>query len=184
MAREAEDDALTTSLQPRHSHVNHAELPVLACGFDRLRQNLLIADVRDLRLLSGTQQISKCQVPSMPQGSSTSVMAIHHNAKGDFFVLIYASAEVRLCTPQLEVHAEANLNTRQSSILSSCWLEGRQELVTSGSDGSIRWFSTVRHYTTTTKGRKLLSKLVPRMTVRARWLTARSLYECCCCCRR
>ena len=53
---DAEEDALTTSLQPKHSHVNHAQLPVFAAGFCTMRQQLLVADNRDLRLFSGAQQ--------------------------------------------------------------------------------------------------------------------------------
>ena len=170
---DAEEAALTTSLQLRHALVNHAELPISAAAFSISRQQLLVADTRDLRLYSGSRQIDRRQLPQTSHGSP--VMAIHHNAKGDFYILVYASAEARICTPALEVYDEATLPTKQSAVLSSCWLEGRQEMVTSGSDGSIRYFSTVKTAMNTSNGRKLLSKLVPRMTIKSdlKWIKVR-----------
>ena len=69
----------------------------------------------------------------------------------------------------LVMHDGSTLATGQKQILASTWLDGRQELVTSGSDGTLKHFLTQRHYTVELKGRRLLSKLVPRMTIRSEW---------------
>ena len=161
-----EEYNLTTSLQPRHALVNYAELPVLCAAFSPARQQLLVADHRTLRLYAGTQLVAQQTLPATLHNSP--VQTLHHNAMADFFIIVHTGIEARICTlPALEVLDEAKVDTKQNTILSSCWLEARQELVTSGSDGSIRWFATAKHYTNTSKGRKLVSKLVPRMSVKS-----------------
>ena len=49
------------------------------------------------------------------------------------------------------------------------WLEGRQELVTSSSDGSIRFSSMRKHYKVLLSGRRLIPSFVRRMTVKTDW---------------
>ena len=68
----------------------------------------------------------------------------------------------------LTMEDDGVIKTGQSSILSSSWLEGRQELVTSGSDGSLRFFAAQISHSVTSAGRKLVCKLV-QLTVRSEW---------------
>lgn len=164
----AEARALTTSLSARHSFLNHSELPVIASAFATKTGQLLVADSRELRLYAGTNQVKRTPLPTTTSKSALS--RVHYNARCHQFILVYISSEVRLvnCDDLVE-QKEAALQTGQMTILSSCWLDGRQELVTAGSDGTLKYFLTQRHYTVELKGRRLLSKLVPRMTVHTEW---------------
>ena len=131
---------------------------------DQIRQ-LLVADGRELRLYAGTQQRGCRLVTS----HNAPVSAIHYNTKGDQFVLVYAASEARIVSNDLGTHADGTLAISQKQILSSAWLDDRQELVTAGSDGTLKYFLTQRHYTVELTGRRLISKLVPRMTIRTEW---------------
>ena len=159
--------ALTTSLQARLSFINHAELPVMAAAFATKSGQLLVADGRELRLYAGTQQVRRMPLPVTSHNAPVS--AIHYNTKGDQFVLVYAASEARIVSNDLGTHADGTLAISQKQILSSAWLDDRQELVTAGSDGTLKYFLTQRHYTVELTGRRLISKLVPRMTIRTEW---------------
>ena len=165
-----EEAALITSLLTRHSLVNHAELPVLAAAYSSRTNQLLVADNRDLRLFSGAQQKRSRPLPAAIKESGCGpIQTIFYNHRGDHFILVHAMSEARICATDLAMEESGTLKTGQTSILAACWLEGRQELVTSGSDGSLKFFSVQSSFTITTKGRVLTSKLVPRMTVRTDW---------------
>ena len=65
--------------------------------------------------------------------------------------------------PSLALHASNDLS--QASILSSAWFDRRQELVTAGSDGTIRFSQSQKHYRVLLTGRQLIPTLAPRMTI-------------------
>ena len=167
VAKRDEPHALTTSLHARHALVNHAQLPVMCVAYAPRRAQLLVADHRELRLYSGTQQVRCAPLPTTAHGSA--LQTVHYNARGDQFVFVYPSSEVRIVGSDLVVQEGAALATKQMAILSSAWLEHRQELVTAGSDGSLKYFLTQRHFTVELKGRRTVSKFVPRMTIRSEW---------------
>ena len=166
----AEQDAphaLTTSLNARHAYVNHGQLPVTCVAYAPKRAQLLVADNREVRLYAGTQQVRCAPLPTTTHGSA--LQTIHYNSRGDQFLFVYPSSEVLVVGNDLVVQEGAALATKQMAILSSAWLEHRQELVTAGSDGSLKYFLTQRHFTVELKGRRTLSKFVPRMTIRSEW---------------
>jgi WD40 repeat protein len=159
---------LTTSLEPRTAFVNYSELHVRAAATSKRNGYLLAVDDSGhngmLRLYSGTKEVKTAPLPQTTHGSQ--VQRLHYNDKEDHFIAIYQSREARVIANDLVMHDAGVVNTEQLSILSSVWLEQRQELVTSGGDGSLRYFALKRHYAVTTTGRRLLSRLLPRMTVR------------------
>ena len=63
----------------------------------------------------------------------------------------------------LSIHDAGRTETDQLTILASAWSERRQELVTTGGDGTIRFSSLHSDYQITTYGRRLMSRLHARI---------------------
>ena len=167
--RSAMDDQLNivTSLQQRQLFVA-GELNIVAAAYATRSGLILAINGRELHLYSRAGVTRrKAPLPATLHGSA--VTAAHYNARGDHFVLVYLAQEARVCSTDLTMEDDGVIKTGQSSILSSSWLEGRQELVTSGSDGSLRFFAAQISHSVTSAGRKLVCKLVPRLTVRSEW---------------
>ena len=55
---------LTTSLQARHSFVNHAELPIIATAASSKTGRLLVCDGRLLHLYDGTRRVQHVALPT------------------------------------------------------------------------------------------------------------------------
>ena len=100
---------------------------------------------------------------------------MHYNLAGDHFIAVYGSHIAQVVGIELSMFEAGLLQTEQLSILGSAWCEGRQELVTAGGDGTLL-FACLRHeYQITTNGRRLLSRLAPRMTISSGYMWMRQL---------
>ena len=155
---------LTTRLEPRAQFLNTSELPVRVAAYSTRSGTLLTIDNNCVRLHAGTREIKCMPLPQTTHGSH--VQQLHYNQRENHFIAVYASREARVVDMNLVMHEAGAVNTEQLTILSSVWLEQRQELVTSGGDGSLRFFCLKRQHAVTLTGRRLLSRLIPRMTVR------------------
>ena len=91
------------------------------------------------------------------------MQSLHYSAAEDNFILVYTAREARFVSSDLTFHE--CIDTKQSTIFASTWYDNRQELVTSGSDGSLHFFATQKHYKVTLTGRLLIPSFVPRMSI-------------------
>ena len=172
-AAEVRTNALTTQILPQHHFTNHAKLPVTSAAYSP-KHGLLVCDGRSLRLYKGTQCVRSAALHPTAHGAL--VRSLYYNAREDHFVSVYGSHEARIVDVDLTMPDAGMVNTEQLSILSSAWLHARQELVTAGGDGTLRFFALRKHFTLVHTGRRLLSRLVPRMTVCSKWNWMRLLY--------
>jgi len=100
---------------------------------------------------------------------------MHYNLAGDHFIAVYGSHIAQVVGIELSMFDAGLLQTEQLSILGSAWCEGRQELVTAGGDGTLLFACLRTEYQITTNGRRLLSRLAPRMTISSGYLWMRQL---------
>ena len=100
---------------------------------------------------------------------------VHYNHAGDHFIAVYGSHIAQIVGIELTMFEAGLLQTEQLSILGSAWCEGRQELVTAGGDGMLLFACLRTEYQITTNGRRLMSRLAPRMTICSGYLWMRQL---------
>ena len=186
-----DDNNICTSLVHRSSCINHAELPITASAASSRTGQLLICDGRYIRLFSGTEQVRQVPLPLMvikqllngnaklvptsrrfaSQSTTSAVHQLHYNESENNFVLVYAAKAVRFVAADLTVHD--SFDTGQTTIIASAWIECRQELVTTGTDGSIQFFATRKHYRVLSSGRQLIPSFVKRMSINTEWRSAK-----------
>ena len=92
---------------------------------------------------------------------------LHYNASENNFVLVYTARVARFVGADLTVHD--CFDTNHTTIITSAWIDSRQELVTAGSDGSIQFFATRKHYHVGLNGRQLIPSFAKRMTIKTEW---------------
>ena len=151
------DGALSTSIRQQHVYVNNLEHPVVAAAYSTASDELLLTDGRVLRLFSGVREVRSAAISSPSGDALTPVQALYFNARERHYVAVHTCRHARIVSADLAMHDAGEVDTTHSSITASGWLERRQELVTCGSDGRIRFFRVVRKTSTTVEGRVLLS---------------------------
>ena len=97
---------------------------------------------------------------------------LHYNVAGDHFIAVYGSHHALVVGHDLAIYDAGRVETDQLTILASAWSEKRQELVTTGGDGTLRVSCLKSEYQMTSTGRRLMSRLLPRMTILSsfRWM--------------
>ena len=100
-----------------------------------------------------------------PQIYGSLIKWLHYNEQGDHFVAVYGSHNAQVVGIDLSINEAGLVETEQLSILGSAWAERRQELITAGGDGTLRFSALRTEYQITTHGRRLTSRMVPRMTI-------------------
>lgn len=100
---------------------------------------------------------------------------LHYNLAGDHFIAVCASHVAQVVGIELSMHEPGLLQTEQLSILASAWCEGRQELLTAGGDGTLLFSCLHAEHQVTTHGRRLMSRLLPRMTICSGYMWTRHL---------
>ena len=110
-----------------------------------------------------------------PQIYGSLIKWLHYNEQGDHFVAVYGSHNAQVVGIDLSINEAGLVETEQLSILGSAWAERRQELITAGGDGTLRFSALRTEYQITTHGRRLTSRMVPRMTICSGFLWTRQL---------
>jgi hypothetical protein len=140
--------------------LNHAELHVTAAAYSARQGLLLVCDGRSLRLYNGAQCLCTAQLPTTVHGAL--IRWLHYNLRADHFIAVYGSHEAHVVDIDLTMHEAGCVDTEQLSILASAWAHARQELLTAGGNGTLRFFQLqrkVRTFVWPLSTRKLIVRL-------------------------